>query len=384
MKAICITIVYLVLTSSFMFAQDTEMLKPKGSIYLHTGKVIKDVRIWTIDSVKIEYVKNGNLCDVKTDEVSKILNVDGMVYDFNTESFQLVTEHKDTLIVNSIVGSIIDKTEKEKYHILQYYADSTFVNAVILINKDSILTIHVLFENNIIEERTLRIEEYKEISKNIVKWNSIYMKSQKKVENPQSIKLRKVPFAFKQNFISINTFDLLLSMLSVNYEYICKSGKLGIKVPLSFGLEQTTRKNGSLGVFSGNLGYYNKSKTFSTGVEIQFFPAGQSKASYFMGPSFEFGQYNYYKPTEHIVTTTTNDYNYPYTYNSIYNTWEKKSGTYYALLFQNGFLFQPNKHFNMSVYIGMGLSVYDNSLSYDGTPFVFLCGRTGFNIGYKF
>ena len=53
-------------------AQDASMPHGKSTIFIYSGKTIKNVRLWSIDSVKVEYVLKGNLSDVSTKDVSKI------------------------------------------------------------------------------------------------------------------------------------------------------------------------------------------------------------------------------------------------------------------------------------------------------------------------
>ncbi len=48
-----------------------------------SGKIIADVQLWKIDSLKIEYVKNGNLSDVQTSDVSTLVFSDGTSRKFN-------------------------------------------------------------------------------------------------------------------------------------------------------------------------------------------------------------------------------------------------------------------------------------------------------------
>lgn len=159
---------------------------------------------------------------------------------------------------------------------------------------------------------------------------------------------------FGKNFLYINTLDLLSGLLTIGYEHTLKSQNFSVRVPLSLGLSKLGSKSNE---YNYSEGYYNRYKNFSTGVDFNFYPMGQGKAKYFLGPSFEYG-------------TAFNQ------------NWQGRE-TYYALLFQNGFLFQPTKHFNISLNLGLGYtqSRFKGDYSYDEG---YLTLRGGLNIGYKF
>ena len=51
-----------------------------NSILLKSGKYINKIRIRNFDSLKVEYIKSGNLCDVKTTEVVELETDSGTVW----------------------------------------------------------------------------------------------------------------------------------------------------------------------------------------------------------------------------------------------------------------------------------------------------------------
>ena len=67
-----LTLTLFLLMATISKAQDFTLPKGSSNIYLQSGKIIKDVSLWRIDSVKVEYVIKGNLADIKTSDVSKI------------------------------------------------------------------------------------------------------------------------------------------------------------------------------------------------------------------------------------------------------------------------------------------------------------------------
>lgn len=66
------TLFFLIVLGLLSKAQDTLLPKGKCTIYLHSEKVYKNVRLWKIDSNKVEYVKEGNLSDLPTSGIKKI------------------------------------------------------------------------------------------------------------------------------------------------------------------------------------------------------------------------------------------------------------------------------------------------------------------------
>jgi len=170
----------------------------------------------------------------------------------------------------------------------------------------------------------------------------------KKISKNINQDLRNIDFG--RNFISLNVSDFLFGFITIGYEYTFKSGKFGLKCPLSFVLNSNWR-----GVFQNYDLFTNR---FSTGFDFYFYLFGKGKAKYFFGPSLEYGQDNF---------------NY------------QEIVTYYAFSIQNGFLFQLSKHFNFSINTGIGISRsrINNSLSNFG-KLEGIVVKGGLNIGYKF
>ncbi len=169
---------------------------------------------------------------------------------------------------------------------------------------------------------------------------------------------------FGRNFMSLNIPDLVFGSLTFCYERTSKSGDFSFKIPLSLGLI-------SLGLadrnYNDDKGYYGRSKIYSTGLDFYFYPSGQGTAKFFFGPSFEYGRFN------HGSYTYFSTPNPPY----YYSYFENRKENYYAFLLQNGVLFQPLKHFNISINAGLGYS-------HSSTDRSDLVVRGGLNIGYKY
>ena len=80
-------------------AQDADMPHGKSTIFLYSGKTIKSVRLWHIDSLKVEYVLNNNLCDISVKNVSKIQTSAYLII-FDQEQ-KMVKKQYDLMILNS-------------------------------------------------------------------------------------------------------------------------------------------------------------------------------------------------------------------------------------------------------------------------------------------
>lgn len=87
------------LSISFLSAQDLSLPKGSSTIYLYTGKIIKSVTLWRMDSVKVEYVLKGNLADLKTLDVSKIETPDYLI-EFDLEH-HMTKKSYDVIILSS-------------------------------------------------------------------------------------------------------------------------------------------------------------------------------------------------------------------------------------------------------------------------------------------
>lgn len=178
---------------------------------------------------------------------------------------------------------------------------------------------------------------------------------------------------FGRNFISLNLFDLLNDVFTLSYEYTFNSGDFSIKIPLSFGFislglaDSTTEYNSIYSDNGSDNDYYNKNKLFSTGLDFYCYPSGQGLVKYFTGVSLEFG----------LIKTLSVQYNSLPPYSTYF---QKENSRYMALLFQNGVLFQPGKHINISINAGIGYSRLEYNDLIDGN----IVFRAGLNFGYKF
>jgi hypothetical protein len=194
---------------------------------------------------------------------------------------------------------------------------------------------------------------------------------------------REDPFRtnFNRRMIQLNVPDYFAGSLTLSYEYFTKTGDYSVRMPVSLGLYAIgLNKYAVLEAQYGRQGYYRENKKFSTGVDINYFPNGQGKVRYFVGPSIEFGWFDYL------------DFgsvgNYPYV-----KVDERMGANFQSLLLQNGFLFQPSSNFNFSLTIGMGYTrtrfMHNDVLNeHPGDIYVEnmhdFAFRAGMNVGYRF
>lgn len=162
-------------------------------------------------------------------------------------------------------------------------------------------------------------------------------------------------YNYKKNLINYHLFDLIVNNFKISYERIISKGKLGIQIPFAVG-------------YSDDLsGYDDVQNKFYTGVTLNFYPTGQGKWRYFMGPSLTLGSGTY---------DTWHD-NY---YSSYYT---KKETFVLRFLVNNGVMFSPIPELSLSAIGSIGIRYIDNTSgsSYDNIKTV---GAFAFNLSYRF
>ncbi len=76
MKKIIIHVFILLFVNLLTHAQDTSLYQGRSEIYLWSGKILKQTTLWKIDSVRVQYVSNGNFSEVLTEDVHAIATND--------------------------------------------------------------------------------------------------------------------------------------------------------------------------------------------------------------------------------------------------------------------------------------------------------------------
>lgn len=159
---------------------------------------------------------------------------------------------------------------------------------------------------------------------------------------------------FGRHYIAWQFTDLLTTNVTLTYEFFNKSGNLGFKLPLSFGF------NSNAVHYPGNpeiLG--TPGRVFASALELNYYPTGQGKAKYFVGPSLGFGMNRYYDYQDWFIEGDT------------YASNEEITRSYrFTFLVNNGVMFQPTKHLSITTGLGLGMSSYfdglDEQESYNG------------------
>ncbi len=140
------------------------------------------------------------------------------------------------------------------------------------------------------------------------------------------------------NIISFHLFDLIISNFTLSFERILYGGKLGIQVPISIGYNDETT---SLPLpFPIDSDYTNRMVTkFYSGININFYPTGQGKFKYFLGPAIHVGNGKYFQHDDG--------------YSSYYNL--PIETNFAKLLLTNGIVFSPVEAFSISAVATIGI-----------------------------
>ena len=138
------------------------------------------------------------------------------------------------------------------------------------------------------------------------------------------LKEKSMLYNKKRNLFSFNYANMLLLNMEFSYEIIVlKSGFLGIKIPVSVGMNLRNE-------------YLRKNNIISTGVHINIYPLGQGKVSYLTGPALRYFYMN----------------DNPNHFNS--SSMSSESSHYIGFYMNNGVLFQATSFLNFSLGLGLG------------------------------
>lgn len=169
---------------------------------------------------------------------------------------------------------------------------------------------------------------------------------------------------FKKNLISFHLFDVVYYDFTVSYERILASGTIGIQIPVGIG-------------YAYNSDFYNNREEwvrnkFYSGIGINFYPTGQGKWRYFVGPNIRVG---YGKMID-----------YSSGYYDEYGNWvygkTDVEGIYTKFYMDNGVIFTPVKNFSVEVVGGVGIRFFPEAGN-NHSP-VAPSGYFSFNMSYRF
>jgi hypothetical protein len=169
---------------------------------------------------------------------------------------------------------------------------------------------------------------------------------------------------FAKNLLGYHLFDVVYGDFTFSYERIVSSGTIGIKIPLGFG-------------YAYNSDYFNNSDEWVrnmiyTGIGINFYPTGQGKWRYFLGPNVRigYGKQNYWM-------TYWDEYG-----NYISDGEESAEGIYTKFFVDNGIMFTPVRNLSISAIVGVGIRYFPEAGQYNNV--VMPTGYFSMNISYRF
>ena len=146
---------------------------------------------------------------------------------------------------------------------------------------------------------------------------------------------------FNRNILSFNLPRLMLSFISLSYEWVDASGTFGIKIPVGYNFAPA---------YSLSINLFSESKySHYAGLALNIYPKHKKTISYFVGPYLEVGQFSY-----NLTLTTPPTYTYPTTPPNTTSQWFN-DGIYYGCYINNGFEVLISKDFSFSFCGGPGL-----------------------------
>lgn len=154
--------------------------------------------------------------------------------------------------------------------------------------------------------------------------------------------------------------DVFIARLMVSYEYLNKSGSVGLRVPLAVGVPLQMIGGGETGINAVG------------GLDVNIYPTtARGLAKYYFGPMMRVGY-------------STSDF------------WNDQENMYYSLMFGNGVSINVTHRLNMSAYMGVGVKYtrYFDPIyyyyDYTGEPSsekysaIYPNVVFGFSVGYNF
>ncbi len=167
---------------------------------------------------------------------------------------------------------------------------------------------------------------------------------------------------FAKNIISYHMFDVVFGDFTLSYERLVSNGKVGFRIPVSIGYDYLNDN-------------YNFSSKYYSGIGVSFYPIGQGKWRFFVGPQVRYG-----------VASEKESYWYWYydedgNYVEEYEETESE-GFYTQFFLDNGLVYMPLRDFSVSVVGSLGIRYFPES-AYD-YDVVRPDGWFAVNIGYRF
>ena len=146
-----------------------------------------------------------------------------------------------------------------------------------------------------------------------------------------------------RNVVSIRPGDLVFNNATVTYERLLGvDSRVGVKVPLTVGV-------GHPSPVDRRDNHYQKYKTFSTGLELNFYPGPKERIRYYIGPAIQYGRF-LYRYAERMGEL---DFFGLYL-GKVFGNYQESTGQHFAVLLNNGFWYQLGKRFVFTADCGVG------------------------------
>lgn len=202
----------------------------------------------------------------------------------------------------------------------------------------------------------------------------MYNMNVQKKENPitDDRMIAKPQEHFLKNIIALNCFEMVFTNFSISYERIFPSGTYSLKVPLSMGLGGKPNQNDYSSEFGSTQ--FLQNRLYSSGLEFNIYPLGQTKHIFYIGLSAMAGSFYYY---ENIITTGYNGYNGYY--QQVIGS-SRHIGSHYSGTVHLGGYLRLSDNFSIGMKFGLGYK-REETVELDYTiPRV----QFDFNLAYKF
>ena len=146
--------------------------------------------------------------------------------------------------------------------------------------------------------------------------------------------------------VSIRLGDLIFKNATVTYERLLGAdSQVGGKVPLTVGFGHPSPLN-------RRNNHYQTYKTFSTGLEFNFYSGLKGRFRYFVGPALQYGQFRYRYAEQYADVY----FLWWYLWKG-YGNYQEATGQHFAFLINNGIWYQLGKRFVFSADSGVGLQM---------------------------
>ncbi len=164
-------------------------------------------------------------------------------------------------------------------------------------------------------------------------------------------------YIFKKNFLTYHLADLIINNFTLSYEHLFKNGTIGLQIPVSFGYGEYYEFDS----FKNN---------FYSGLSLNFYPLGQGKWRYLLGPALRIGQGDY---DDEYYDFTTEQY-----------VDQSQKGIFYGkLLINNGVMFTPIESLSVTAVLSLGVR-YIPDLNIEDVDKVHTAAAFSFNMSYRF